>query len=265
MERSGAEKKNLQPYFSNLLPSGGAREILSILRIVDAMPGGHAVHRAMLLRKLSDFGFKRIVVRYWNKNRRRIASQVEPWSETIRALTALKNYRGVRKLMAGWQQRKGVGMWVIANYVMALRGTSSRQLKALRSACQDALAGLPHDHCARYLVYRGAEASALLGDKEALLDCCQRYREYFDGKLEEGEWFEEKRRYLLTDLPALERFLKSNDLRNYKTQLRRLRREQFKLSLPSLETPKTNVRWWWIVWLLLWLLIQAIRISNQQP
>jgi hypothetical protein len=171
--------------------------------------------------------------------------------------------------MAGWQDRKGVEMWVIANYAMGFSGIGSK-LKELRSTCQEALAGLPHDHCARYLAYREAEACALLGDRKGFLECWSRHREYFDGKLEEGEWFEAKRRYLMADLPALARFLENNEIRNYRAQLRRLRWEGFKLSLPSARVPNgsnvpngINWRWlWWVIWLLIVLLSQLFRDSN---
>ena len=263
MERSATEKRDTQPLLRTWFPQRGAREILKLLKWIDAIPESTGTHRARLLSQLSDFGYERLVVRYWKKHRREVESELEPWSETVRALTGLKEFRTARKVLAGWQQRKGVAMWVIANYVICLSGMSRRWIQELRTTCYEALAGLPHDHCARYLAYREAEACVLLGDREGFLECWSRHNEYFDGKLEEGEWFEAKRRYLMAELPALARDLRNNELGNYKAKARRLRWERFKLKLPEGRPARNvNVRWWWLLWIVLWVLIQILR-NNQ--
>jgi len=156
-------------------------------------------------------------------------------------------------------------MWVVANYIMSLSKMGSQQLQEIKSTCQAALAGLPHDHCARYLAHREVEACALLGDQEGFSECWKKYREYFDGKLEKGEWFETQRRYLLEDIPVLARHLENNEQRNYNARRGSLRWKRLKLKLSSIPLPqKMNPRWWWVIGAITWLLIQLlVQLSEQ--
>src|SRR6202007_17711 len=120
--------------------------------------------------------------------------------ETARALVVLKRKGEARTLLENWRERSGVRMWAVANYVNSLPGMRGKHLGEIRSSCRDALAGLPHDHCAKYLVHREAEACALLGDEKGLLGVWEQHRNYFDGKLEDAEGFGVRRRVLLTGL-----------------------------------------------------------------
>jgi len=262
MDRFGSEKRERQHFFRILFPSPGAREILKLLKLIDAIPGDNSVHRAALLKKLSDFGYERLVVRYWKHHRKQVEAGLGPWSETIRALTGLKKYRTARKVLAGWQERQGVAMWVIANYVMCLAGMTRKRTKELRSTCHEALAGLPHDHCARYLAYREAEACVLQGDQAGFSECWSRHREYFDSQPEKGEWFETKRRYLMAALPAVARHLESGEVRKYKALARSLRWQWFKSNLPSVRLPKGLRRWWWLIWFI-FMLLRIIQESTK--
>jgi len=116
--------------------------------------------------------------------------------------------------------------------------------------------GLPQDHCAKYLVHRQAEACALLGDQQGLLETWKQYRNYFDGKLEKREWFETRRRYLLGDLVILARSLEENNLKMYNKVLRSLRWKKIagRLQLENTSGRKANLRWWWVIWVLFMLL-----------
>ena len=154
-------------------------------------------------------------------------------------------------------------MWVIANYVNCLPGLRASQLQEVRSTCRDALAGLPHDHCAKYLVHRQAEACALLGDEQGLSETWKEYRNYFSGKLEEAEWFETRRRYLLADLLILARSLEEKNRKMYKKMLRSLRWRRIVggVQLTNTGAKPVNVRWWWVIWLL----IMLLRLIFQNP
>ncbi len=259
MERSGSEPKTHRPYLNTLIPRGGAREILKLLKLIDALRGEKNVHRAALLKKLNDFGYEWLVARYWSRHRSEVETGLETWSEAIRALAGLKKYRKARRVAAGWQKRPGVQMWAITNYVMCLKGSGKKQLKELRTTCGDALAGLAHDHCARYLAFREAEAHALLGDRQGFFECWKRHREYFEGRLEKEEWFETTRRYLLADIPALGRHLDNNEIKFYNKKAKSLRWEHFKLSLSRIKTPKgIKLRYWLWLFVVLWLLLTII-------
>ena len=94
-------------------------------------------------------------------------------------------------------------MWMVTNYILSLSRSRPDELRERYGSARDALAGLPHDHCARYLAHVQAEASALLGQKEAFLETWAAHARYFDGRTGPGEYFHDKDRRLLTALPKL--------------------------------------------------------------
>ena len=263
VKQGNTVKQGLQPYWRTWLPDRGARGVLSLQKMVDAAAWPKERYRAILLKQLSDTGYARLVARYWKKNKVSVESDVDAWAETARALVVLKRKGEARTLLQGWRERSGVGMWAVANYVNSLARMRSNQLEEMRSACRDALAGLPHDHCAKYLVHRLAEACALLRDETGLLETWKGYRNYFDGKVEKGEWFEARRRYLLVDLVILARSLQENNRKMYAKVLRSLRWKRFAegFQLTSTRRINLNLRWWWVIWVLFLLL----RLLLQNP
>jgi cellulose synthase operon protein C len=264
VKQGKTEKRALQPYWRTWLPDRGARDVLNLQKMVDAAAWPKQRYRASLLKQLSDAGYARLVARYWKKNKAVVESDVDAWAETARALVVLKRKREARTLLQSWRERSGVGMWAVANYVNILTGMRSKQLEEIRSACRDALAGLPHDHCAKYLVHRQAEACALLGDEKGLADTWRQNRNYFDGKVEKGEWFEAPRRYLLGDMVILARSLQENNRKMYGKMLRSLRWKRFTEGFQITNTSRTNVnpRLWWVV---IWVLFLLLRLLLQNP
>jgi tetratricopeptide (TPR) repeat protein len=255
------EKRNLQPIWRTWLSHRGARELIAMLKILDAATWSRERHRATVLKQLSDLGYSRLVVRYWKRNKEVVEADVDSWAQTGRALVNLNRKSEARKLLGRWRERAGVGMWVLANYVLCLSALRPKELRETHAACRDALAGLSHDQCAKYLVHRQAEACALLGDTKAFSETYNEYRNYFDGKLGTGEWFEARRKHLIDDLPAMARLLEANDPRKYGWKLWGLRWKRFsrRLKSPTLSGKKTNLRWTWILFWLLWLLFQYAR------
>jgi len=262
VERWTPDKRTLQPYARTWFPDRGAREVVRLQKMVDAVDWPKERYRASLIKQLNDAGYARLAVKYWKKNKSGVESDVEAWAETARALVLLKRKREARNLLADWRGRTGVAMWVVANYVNSLTGFGSQQLQEVRAACHDALAGLPHDHCAKYLVHREVEACALLGDEAGLLETWKQQRSYFNGKLEQGEWFESKRKYLLGDLLVLARSAQESNGKMYRKILRSLRWKRIIRNF-QLENPKSNVnlRWWWVIWILFML----FRLISQHP
>jgi predicted Zn-dependent protease len=260
-QQGGAEKRTRQPRWRTYFPDRGGRELLALLKMLNTASWSNEGYRANLLKQLCDVGYARLVVRHWKKNQGVVESDVDSWAQTARALVALKRKSEARKLLAGWRTRTGVGMWVIANYLMCLSALRGKELRETLLTCGDALAGLPHDHCAKYLVHRQAEACALLGDKTALSEVWKGHRNYFNGQLEKAEWFESRRRHLLADVPVIARSLQENNLSMYKRMLWSLRwkRITWEFQVIKLSDKQINVRWWWILWLLLWLAIQLLR------
>ena len=183
------------------------------------------------MERLNSVGHYRLVINYWKKHRTEVETDVATWSETSRALAALKRNREAAKLLSSWRQRRGISMWVVANYVGCLSPLRSNGLQEIIASSGDALRDLPHDHCARYLAHARAEAFALLGDKQGLLETWNQYRSYFDCKEQSNEWFEDRRRPLLTDIPMMVRYLEQNHRGLYRRAVWRLRWRHISWSL----------------------------------
>jgi len=150
-------------------------------------------------------------------------------------------------------------MWMISNYILCFSSLSHPQLEELANTCTDALAGLPHDHCAKYLVYRLAEANALLGRRDELRQLWERYRNYFDGKIDQNEYFRLKDRFLVDQIPAIVYALRDGRGRDYRKAIRSLRRQRYLDPLPfRLPTQSQQHFPRWLLWVLFWILLMII-------
>ena len=262
-ERWRTEKRALQPYWRSWFPERGAKEVVRLQKLVDAAAWPKPRYQGRLLKQLNDEGYARLVARYWRKHRDDVEGDVDAWQETARALIVLKRKRAARNLMKGWRSKNGVSMWAIANYVNSLTGIGPGTLREVRDACRDALGGLSHDHTAKYLAHRQAEACTMLGDKTALLEEWNEYREYFSGKVEEGEWFEEGRKYLLGDVVIAGRALQEDDRQMYGKMRRgfwwKAFRRRMRIEGPSVDRSGGLARWWWLIWLIILLLRALMR------
>jgi predicted Zn-dependent protease len=260
-ERNGTAKRVLQPWWRTWLPTAGPREILRLLRILDA----HSVKRPIrgpLLRKLSDFGYQRRVVGYWRKHKEPVQADVDAWSETARALAGLKhNKRETIRFMQGWRERAGMQMWVVTNLIICYSPFRRKHLREMAAACHDALAGLAHDHCARFLAYIEAESYVLMNDKKAFQEAWQRNKNYFEGKIEDNEWFQVSRRHLAADILQIARALEAGSKSKYRSLRRMLWREQLFATLRGFKIKrKRSVALWifWGIWIL-WILSRLLQ------
>lgn len=259
LELAKTEKIIPQSRWSSWFPDGGVTELLSLLKLADRTPWIDGTHRAQALDRLNSVGHYRLVINYWNKHRGEVEADVSTWSETGRALVSLKRRNETRKLLSSWRGRRGVSMWVVANYVTclsALRPTQSREIVA---SCGDALRDLPHDHCARFLAHARAEACALLGDRQGLRQTWQQYRSYFDCKENKEEWFPVGRRHLLADIPMAVRFLEQNHSVLYRKMVWGLRwRHIVRFRAKRLSVGDSFTIPWWLLWLIIWIAIQVL-------
>ena len=243
-------ERDVQPFAKTLFPKGGARQVLDMLEAVARSPWCHSVYVGSLLELLNDYGYQRLVVRFWKQHRGLLNTGVEPWAQTGRALAGLEHKREVRRHLADWRKRPGVEMWVVGNYVLSFAGVRHADLQEVGSTCSDALANLPHDHCASFLAHLKAEADALLGDDTSLLRTWTMYETYFDKALKQGEFFGPKQSYLLGDIPTIVRLLQQNEMRLYRSVVRNLRwKRRLSTFLPA-ETVSavSDIPWW--VWCL---------------
>jgi predicted Zn-dependent protease len=263
MARGGFVKRGPRHLLRTWFPGPGGREVLELLKIIKANPRRQEIRLSGLLRALSDFGYQRIVARYWRSNKDEVERDIGTWSETIQALTTLRHEREVLTLVADWRERVGVTMSDITNYVICLSGVSSQQLREVRASCRDALAGLPHNHCARYLAFRLAESCALLGDEDGFRDTWKRCHAYLERRLEAHEFFPVKQRYLLADIRAMARLFENNQLRQYRRKVWGLRRQRFSLKLRfRILDRQISVSWWWLLWIVFLILIQILSRSS---
>jgi len=262
LEQARTEKKIPQSRWTSWFPDRGVKELLRLLELADRSPWIEGSYRAKALDRLNGVGHYRLVIKYWRKHRAEVEADVSTWSETGRALASLRRSSEARKLLSSWRGRRGVSMYVVANYVGCLSAVWPNDLKQIVATCGDALRDLPHDHCARYLAHVKAEACALQGDKRGLRETWDQYRNYFDCKENTNEWFEQRRRPLLTDIPMLVRFLEQNQVGLYRKTVWGLRWRHISrfLGMRSRLIKSLPIPWWaWAI--LIWTIIQLYRNS----
>jgi tetratricopeptide (TPR) repeat protein len=258
LEQGNPERRRPQPLWRTWLPDSGARKVLEILRRKDRFPWVDGRYRAGLFIALSDLGYSALVARYWRKHRAEVEADLDCWAQTARALLELGRKREARKLLSGWRDRPGVLMWNVANYVECFTGVFPKHLMEIRTACAQALAGLPHDHCSRYLAHVLAEACALLDDPEGFLVAWNEYRAYFDGQVAEGEWFKGTRRHLLEDVPQMAQLLERNERWKFRRTVWRLRFSHLTRRVRDSQVIRGMSRVPFVVWWLIFLATVAV-------
>ena len=253
---------------ASIVPNPQEQEVKRLLRIVSKYSHFGPAYRAILLSKLSDLGEQRAVLRYWNRNREQLRDSIDCWSQAGRALIDLGRKGKARELMQDWRQHKGVTMWMVTNYVLCFSKLRRAHLEELASTCSDALEGLEHDHCAKYLAHRLAEAAALLDTRDEFLKTWRTYRNYFDTKLETREYFRNRDKYLLGQISEMAEALDAGRIRDYQKAVNRLKRKSYtSLWTYKLKTSfggKTS--WWRFAWILVWMLLWILSrfLNNSQ-
>ena len=260
LEQAKIQRRIPQSRWASWFPDRGVKELLSLLELADRSAWIDGAYRAKVLDRLNSVGHYRLVLNYWNQQRGEVEADVSTWSETGRALASLRRTSEACKLLSSWRGRRGVSMWMVANYIGCLSSVWPGDLKEIVASSGDALRDLPHDHCARYIAHVKAEACALLGDRRALRETWDQYRSYFDCKESSNEWFEVRRRPLLTDIPMLVRFLEQAQVGRYRRRVWGLRWRHISRSLrgrsrlgDSMPIP------WWAWCIAIWILIQLFR------
>jgi predicted Zn-dependent protease len=267
-ERNVTEKRTKQRIWRQWFPDAGAREVLGLLKTLDANEENARPLRSAFFQELNDFGYPSLVARYWKKHRAQVESDTRTWAETGRALTSLKRRKAARELLGQWRNRSGVHMWNITNFVTCYSPFRGKQLREMAATCHDALGGLPHDHCARFLAHVEAESYALLGDKKAFLELWQRYQAtYFTGAIKEGEWFQNARRNLLHDIPVMAGYLEKEQWFKFRMLRWRWLWRHGAPKMPAIRRSQvnSNISIRWIIWLL-WILLMLARFAaNRGP
>lgn len=251
MECEDLNKKVRQPLWRARLPGRGAREVLALLVLVDRAPWAAGEYRITLLRKLSEFGYQRLVVRYGDENPALMRTDEQTWPEVAAALVALGHTRRARNMLAGWSERPGVPMAAAVSYVACFPRHGEKNLRAIFSICRTALAQLAHDRYAKYLAHVQAQACALLGDRTAFLQTWKEQRRYFTGQLEASEWFDVKYRDLLHDIPHMAEMLEQSRTGEFQEACSALRQNRPVQVIGDIVRPIPVWAWAMVLYLLL--------------
>jgi hypothetical protein len=181
---------------------------------------------AVLLHELAARGYHREVINYWKKNQPSVYPNVEIWAQVGYCILSLGRKAQAANHFSEWTQRPGVQMWMVTNYVWSSPRWSHASREHIRTTCLQALSQLPHDHSAKYLVHVLAESQAILGDDRGFLETLEKYRSLFDGSVKKPEYFEERQKYLLTEIPSLAHILKQRGKTKFARTARFLRLKQ---------------------------------------
>ena len=198
-------------FWNYWLPASGVRELLRFLDLAGAFPEG----RQACLSSLSGYGYPRFVVRYWEAHREAIEADVESWGQVGRAFLELKQHNEACELFSTWPERKGVQMFMVANYVLSLLADGHDNYARALTASEEALRGLHHDSTAKFLAHIAAEMCIRLGDRDRFMDIWRAHRPYFTGRLNQGEFFHANHGGWLRAVPALGESLEHGDHKLY--------------------------------------------------
>ena len=110
------------------------------------------------------------------------------------------------------------------------------------------------------------EACTLLDDQDLFMETWSKYKSYFNEKLEQGEWFEAKREYLLTEIPIMAEYLEQNRRSAYRRKVWGLRWKRLFSPAPAQRvSSQRNSIPWWVIWLIIWFLIALSNLWRSQP
>ncbi|HSQ79124.1 MAG TPA: tetratricopeptide repeat protein, partial [Candidatus Bathyarchaeia archaeon] len=144
-------------------PHPGVRELMQLVKGVTGKSWDGSGHRAVLYSVLSDYDYEGLVTKLASEAGPAAVVGIKEWAKIGRAFVGAKKYAVGRAFLGSWRERTGVAMWMATNYVLTLSRRRPDELRERYESARDALAGLPHDHCAKYLAHIQAEACALLG------------------------------------------------------------------------------------------------------
>jgi tetratricopeptide (TPR) repeat protein len=192
------------------------RRIFALMKVIERSSWRNDFAPGDLFAVLNENGYPRLVIGFWKAMPADAQTEdSDAWAQAGRAMINRRRYTAARALFLDWRNRRGVGMWSLANYMRSLSRFRHRDLREVIASCRDALANLRHDHCARYLVCLQAEACALGGDKDGLLAVWNDRREYFKGELKKDEYFNAPEKYLMREIPDLVEALEQKGLGAY--------------------------------------------------
>jgi tetratricopeptide (TPR) repeat protein len=204
------------------------RQVTKLTRLLEQSKWLEGIYVADMMSVLNRRHYQRLALSWWNRLRAKgLESNSDVWAQAGRSMVNLGKKRAAKQLLKDWRTRTGIGMWVLANYLLCLSRLRSDDLKEVIATCRGALAGLPHDHCARYLAYMEAEACVLAGDKPRLIDASNRYARYFEGLPDKEDFFPTQQRYLVHEILDAVRLVQEQDNSGFRRLQWKLRLQRF--------------------------------------
>lgn len=221
------------PVWRDWFPSPGARQLLHLLRLFDAKTARDRRLIAVLITGLANGGCQKAVVRYWEQNSAALQSDTEIWALVSICILSLGDKgRGFRHL-SDWKERPGVQMCMVTNYVWSSPRLGKGDREHLLNTCEELLTRFQHDHSAKYLAHFLAESQVMLDDQKGLLETAHRYRMLFTGSLAKSEYFEDRQKYLLKDIPRLIDLLQKGKIKSFRWASRALRLKEIPFNVMS--------------------------------
>ncbi|MEW6744850.1 MAG: C39 family peptidase [Planctomycetota bacterium] len=215
-----AARSRLRTWF----PGPGARELRQLLAFVDQAPWEAGRLRGIILERMEEIGYERLVTRYGRGHPERVESDPFTWGQVGYALR-LRDRKAALAFFGRWREHAGVEMWVVANYVFCLDPEGDRGLREIAASCRDALETLPHDCNAKYLAHMCARACVLLEDEDGFRDAWRRYRAYFTRSVQDGEYMAPTTRFLVDVIPDLGEALDRGEPIDFREAAQRMRKE----------------------------------------
>ena len=87
----------VQPIWHSWVPLRGARQVLSMLTMLDAQSANDGRRISVLLQELAGHGYHRNVIRYWNANRAALWANVDIWGQVGYCILGLGRKGEARK------------------------------------------------------------------------------------------------------------------------------------------------------------------------
>jgi hypothetical protein len=155
---TGNEYSSMPKWLRQSRLNAVTRKVTNLLRLVEQASWSDVTYLAELMTLLNKHSYRKLVIASWKRVSKRVSRQGLERNTAMRAQVgnAIINQGEMAEangLLADWRERPGVQMWMVCNYLVTLPRLGRAALSALIASSEDAMAGLQHDHSARYLVY----------------------------------------------------------------------------------------------------------------
>jgi hypothetical protein len=138
--------------------------------------------RAAVLSRMLDLGLVMEVLRYRKEQPARCGSETLVWQQILRALSMSDHGEECESWVRGWEERKGLEMWAMANYVHFRILPCPSRLGEAYSIAAECLKNLLHDGSAPYFARMLLEAALRTGDDVKFLEGFRAYPRYVSAR-----------------------------------------------------------------------------------